>query len=324
MPPFSRRTLLTSCAAILTPQLVRAQTAFPNRPVRMLVPYPPGGSVDPVARLLATKLGEIWGQQVVVDNRPGGSTIIGTDALAKSPPDGYTLLLTASTHVSNSLLFNNLPYDWQKDFAPITPIYKAEFVLVMHPSVKANTLQELVTLAKSNSRQLSYGSSGNGNVNHIMAELFAQATGISLLHVPYKGAAPLLNDLLSGQVQLYFSVPVAVLQQLQTGRLKAIAVTGDTRMPLLPNVPTFGEAGLSKFGLRNWLGFFAPANTPKALVDTVAADLRRVLSMPDVAERMTSQGQTPFTSSPEQFASLMREDFAEYGRIIRAANIKID
>jgi len=320
----SRRTVLAASAAVLAPAVATAQAAFPNKPVRMLVPYPPGGSVDPVARMLGTKLGEIWGQPVVVDNRPGGSTIIGTDALAKSPADGYTILLTASTHVSNSLLFKTLPYDWQKDFAPITPIYKAEFVLVMHPSLAANTLQEAVALIKSRPGHFSYGSAGNGNMNHLMAELFSMETSTRMVHVPYKGAGPLLTDLLSGQIQFFFAVPSAVISHIQSGKLKAVAVTGDARLRQLPNVPTFAEAGMPKFALRNWMGFFAPANTPRPVVEKIAGDLRRVLTMPDVADRLTGQGQTPFTTSPDQFVTLMREDYTEYGRVIRTANIKID
>lgn len=302
----------------------RAQGAFPSRPVRIVVPYPPGGSVDPVARLIAQKLTDLWGQQVVVDNRPGASTIIGTDAVAKAPPDGHTILFTASTHVSNPLLFQTLPYDSFKDFAPISPLYLAEFVLVAHPSVKANTLQELIAELKANPAKHSYASAGNGNANHIGMELFGMMTGTKMLHVPYKGGGPLMTDLLAGQVQLYLSVPAVVIAHLQSGKLKAMGTTSEKRLALMPGVPTFAEAGLPGFGMKSWLGFLAPAATPGDIVSKINGDLARVLAMADVRERLTSQGQIPYHLSPQQFASAMRSDMAEFERVIKAANIKLD
>ena len=309
--------------AIASPA-AHAQGAYPNRPVKMVVPYPPGGSVDPVARLVAEKLGALWGQQVVVDNKPGASTIIGTDAVAKAPPDGYTILFTASTHVSNPLLFNSLPYDSFKDFTPIAPFYKAEFVLVAHPSVKGNTLQEVVAELKANPNKYSYASAGNGNANHMGMELFSMMTGTKMLHVPYKGGGPLVTDLLSGQVQFYLSVPPVVIPHIQAGKLKALGTTSEARLPLMPGVPTFAEAGLPAFGMKSWLGFLGPANMPREIVTKLNADLARVLQMPDVRDRLQSQGQIPYMLSPEQFAAAMRADMAEYGRVIKAANIKID
>jgi len=301
-----------------------AEGSYPTRPVRLVVPYPPGGSVDPVARLMADKLGQLWGQQVVVDNRPGASTIIGTDTVAKAPPDGYTLLLTASTHVSNPLLFSNLPYDSVKDFAPVTPIYKAEFVLVAHPSVKANTLREFIADAKANPGTYSYASAGNGNANHIAMELFSMLTGTKMLHVPYKGGGPLMTDLLSGQVQLYFAVPITAIPYLQKGQLKALGTTAEARLALMPGVPTFAEAGLPGFGMKSWLGVLAPAATPRPIVDKVAADIAKVFAMPDVREKLQSQGQIPWTTTPAQFAAEMKSDSAEFARVIKAANIKLE
>jgi tripartite-type tricarboxylate transporter receptor subunit TctC len=301
-----------------------AQGTYPNRPVRIVVPYPPGGSVDPVARLVAQKLTQLWGQQVVVDNRPGASTIIGTDAVAKAAPDGYTLLLTASTHVSNPLLFTNLPYDSVKDFTPVTPLYLAEFVLVAHPSVKASTLQELVAQAKANPGKLSYASAGPGNANHMGMELLGMMTGTRMLHVPYKGAGPLMTDLLTGQVQLYLAVPITVIQNVQNGKLKAFGTTAEKRLPLLPDVPTFAEAGLPGFGMKSWLGILAPAHTPPDIVARLNADFGRVLAMPDVRDKLLSQGQVPYHLAPEKFAQAMKSDTAEFARVIKAANIKLD
>jgi tripartite-type tricarboxylate transporter receptor subunit TctC len=319
--------LLALGLALALPGPAHSQPAspdFPTRPVRMIVPYPPGGSVDPVARLVSQKLTEMWKQQVIVDNRPGASTIIGTEAVAKAAPDGYTLLITASTHVSNALLFSNLPYDSVKDFAPVATLYKAEFVLVENPSVPANTLKEFIALAKSKPGQISYASAGPGNANHMAGELFSRMTGVQLLHVPYKGGGPLTNDLLSGQVQLYFAVPAAVLQHIQAGKLKALATTAETRLPLMPDVPTFAEAGLPGFGMRSWIGVLAPAATPPAVVEKISADIARILAMPDVKEKLESQGQIPFTMTPAQMATMMRDDSAEFARIIKAANIKIE
>ncbi|MBG9390455.1 Bug family tripartite tricarboxylate transporter substrate binding protein [Caenimonas aquaedulcis] len=325
-----RRALIQSLPGLALasafPATGRAQQAFPAKPVRLVVPYPPGGSVDPVARLLGQKLGDIWGQQVVVDNKPGASTIIGTDAVAKAPADGYTLLLTSSTHVSNSLLFAKLPYDNFKDFAPVSTLYRAEFVLVVNPALGVNTLAELTALARARPGQISYASAGPGNVNHMAAELYNMMVGTKMLHVPYKGAAPLLTDLLSNQVQMYFSVPVAVLDHIQNGKLKALAITSDKRLPLLANVPTFAEAGLTGFGVGNWswMGVWAPANTPAAIVDKVSQDIAKVLAMPDVKQRLESQGQTPLATTPQQMSALMKSNLAEFSNVIKAANIKID
>lgn len=299
-------------------------TGFPSRPVRMIVPYPPGGSVDPVARLVSQKLGDLWGQQVVVDNRPGASTIIGTDAVAKAPADGYTLLLTASTHVSNALLFRNLPYDSFADFAPVSPVYKADFVLVENPGVPAATLQEFIALAKSQPGKISYASAGPGNANHMAAELFSRMTGVRMLHVPYKGGGPLITDLVGGQVQLYFAVPVSVIQLIQNGKLKALATTSESRLPLMPGVPTFDEAGLPGFGMRSWIGVLAPARTPPAIVDKISADIARVLTMPDVKEKLESQGQVPLSMNPRAFAAMMKDDLKVFDQIIKAADIRID
>jgi tripartite-type tricarboxylate transporter receptor subunit TctC len=313
-----------SAAAAALPWPACAQSGWPNRPVKMVVPYPPGGSVDPVARMVAEKLSALWGQQVVVDNRPGGSTIIGTDAVAKAPPDGYTLLFTASTHVSNPLLFPSLPYDSVRDFTPIAPFYLAEVVLVAHPSVKGNTLQEFVADARANPGKYSYASAGNGNANHMGMELFSMLTGTRLLHVPYKGGGPLLTDLIAGQVQLYLAVPAAVIQHLQSGKLKAFGTTAEKRMALMPNVPTFAEAGLPGFGMKSWLGFLGPANLPRDIVAKVNADLGKVLAMPDVRDKLLSQGQIPYHLAPEKFAEAMKNDTAEFARVIKAANIRID
>jgi len=302
----------------------QAAGAYPNRPIRMLVPFPAGGSIDPVARLLGQKLNEAWGQPVIVDNRPGANTIIGTEALAKSAPDGYTVLITASTHVINSLLVPALPYDSVKDFMPVATLYKSEFLLVVNPTVAANNLQELIALAKSKPGALNYATSGNGNANHLAGELFGMTAGIKMSSVPYKGGGPAINDLLGGQVQAMFSVPVSVIGQVKAGKLRALAYTGDTPLPGLTQVPTFAQAGLPGFDIKSWVGIFLPAATPKAIVDKLSEETARILAMPDVRAKLEEQGQVPFVQSPAQFTSLMTAERAKYAEIIRASNIKLD
>ena len=311
---------------LAAPGTASAQEAasFPGRLVRLIVPYPPGGSVDPVARILSQKLTELWGQRVIIDNRPGASTIIGTEVVARAPKDGHTLLFTASTHVTNSLLFKDLPYDNVRDFSPVATVYKAEFALVANPSIPANTLQEFITYARARPNQISYASAGAGNASHIAAEVFGKMTGVQMLHVPYRGGGPLVTDLLRGDVQLYFAVPPAVLPHIQTSRLKVYATTAESRLPLLPDVPTFAEAGLPGFGIRSWIGVWAPAGTPEEIVAKASADIARILSMPDVRTQLESQGQVPFISTAPQMAALVTHDAETFGQAIREAHIEIE
>ena len=315
--------LITAALIAMTGAAV-AQQSYPAKSIRFIVPFPPGGSTDPLARIIGQRLAEAWGQQVIVDNRPGGNTIIGTEAVARSAPDGYTILYAGSTHIINSLLFRNLPYDSIKDFAPVTSLTRSQYVLVLHPSVPANNLQEFIALAKSKPGQLDYGTSGTGNPNHLAMELFSQMTGIKLQHVPYKGAAPAVVDLLSGRVQVFCSVPISFIPYIQSGKLKAIGITGDARSPALPQVPTFAEAGLPAFAPQGWGGVAAPAGTPKAVIDKLAAEIARILSLPDTREKLIAQGHDPFITTPEQFVALWHADLAKYAKIISTAKIKIE
>jgi len=302
-----------------------AQQAYPTKLIRFIVPFPPGGSLDPVARLVGQKLAESWGQAVIVDNRPGGNTVIGSEALVKSPPDGYTILLVGgSTHLINSLLIKNLPYDSIKDFAPIATLVRSEYLLVLHPSVPANNLHEFIALAKSQPGKLNYSSSGSGNLNHLAGEYFNMLAGVKLQHIPYKGGGPALTDLISGQVQAHFNVPIGLAPHIKSGKLKAIAITGENRSASLPQVPTFTEAGLPDFDLKSWQGVFAPAGTPKAVIDRLSAEMGRTLTMPDVREKLANQGMEPFFSNAEQFAALMHTDLARFAKIIKISNIKFE
>ncbi|MES3001465.1 MAG: tripartite tricarboxylate transporter substrate binding protein [Pseudomonadota bacterium] len=300
-----------------------AQSAYPNRPIRIILPFPPGGSTDPVARLLGQKLTEAWGQAVIVDNRPGGNTIIGTEALTKAPADGYTLLYTASTHVINSMVMPNLPFDSFKDFQPVANLVRTDFLLVVHPSVPAKNLQEFIALARSKPGAINYAISGTANPNHLAGEYFGMIAGVKMNNIPYKGGGPAINDLVGGQVQAMFSVPTSVIGHVKAGKLRALAYTGEKPLGDL-DVPTFAQAGLPNFEMNSWNGIFAPAGTPKAIVDKLSAELGRILEMPDVKTRLVQQGQDPWYKNADQFAAMIASDRQKYGSIIKAANIKLD
>ncbi len=303
---------------------VAAQQAYPNRPIRFIVPYPPGGSTTPMARIVGQKLSERWGQQVVVDNRGGGNTIIGNDAVAKAPPDGYTILLVSSAFMTTPSLLPYLPYDPIRDFDAVATISTSRFVLVLHPSVPANTLQEFISLAKSRPGKLNYASSGVGANTHLSAELFDITVGTKMQHIPYKGSGPLVSDLIGGQVHLSFQVPVSVISHIKSGRLRPIAITGEARLPVLPQVPTFAEAGLPGYGLAGWFGIAAPAGTPKEIINKMSSEVAAILATPDVQEILANQGSEAFISNPEQTAALIKADMAKYARIIKSANIKME
>jgi tripartite-type tricarboxylate transporter receptor subunit TctC len=296
---------------------------YPTKPVRMIVPFPPGGGNDLLARLVGQKLSEMWGQAVVVDNRPGGNTIVGTEALARSAPDGYTLMLTSSSHVIIPSLMS-LPFDAMKDFAPVAPVSRSELILAVNPAVPANTVQELIALAKAKPGTLNFASGGSGNPNHLAGEMFNTAAGVQTTHIPYKGGGPALTDLMGGQVQMFFVASAVVLPHIKSGKLKAIAISGEHRLPALPQVPTFGEAGLANFDIGQWYAILAPAGTPKPVIDKVSADVAKVLAMPDVKEKLAAQGMDPFISTPAQLETLMSADLARYAKLIKSANIKMD
>jgi len=301
-----------------------AQPAYPNKAIRFIVPYPPGGSTDPMARLAAGKLADRWGQSVVVDNRPGGNTIIGTEVVAKAAPDGYTILLASTALLTTPTLFPRLPYDTLRDFTGVATIGKSRFVLVLSPSVPANTLQEFIALAKSRPGQLNFASSGVAANTHLSAELFNGMVGTKMNHIPYKGSGVLVTDLISGRVELSFQVPITVMTYITSGRLKAIAITGDNRAPALPEVPTFSEAGLPGFRAEGWFGIVAPAATPKHAINKMSSEMAVILAMPDTREYLIKQGSEAFVSTPDQVTALIKADVAKYARIIKDANIKIE
>ncbi len=302
---------------------VGAQQAYPGKPIRLIVPYAPGGTTDIVARLIGPRLAKSWGQPVIIDNRPGGNTIIGTEALAKSAPDGHTIMVMVIAHVIIPNLIPT-PYNAIQDFAPVATVAMNEQILVLHPSVPANDLQALIALAKSKPGHLNYGSAGSGGLTHLASEMFNVMAGVKTQHIAYKGAGPAINDLVGGQIEMYFATPISVIAHIKSGRLKPIAITGETRSAALPQVPTFAESGLPGYEVRNWQGILAPAATPKDIVGKLSREVASILAMPEIRSRLASQGMEPFISTPEQFRALMTADMARYAKIIKTANIKLE
>ena len=317
--------IAAACLAFALCPGAGAQSGYPTKPIRLIVPFPPGGSVDPIARMIGQKLTERWGQQVIVDNRPGHNGIIGTEILAKSPPDGYTLIhLGASTHAVNAVLLRNLPYDSVKDFAPVATVQRSNYVLVVHPALPAGSLEELIALARSRPGELNYASSGNGNLNHLAAELFNMMTGVKTHHVPYKGGGPALADVMRGEVHMHFSVVISALPHIRSKRLKPIAIGGEKRFALLPEVPTFDEAGLRGFDLRPWQGMLAPAGTPRPIIEQLSTEIGRIVSTPEFGEKLLALGMEPLVSTPAQFAALLAADMAKAAKVAAAAHIRLD
>lgn len=319
--------MLAGCFTVLAlsgaAQVVFGQANYPARPVRFVVPYPPGGSTDPTARLIGGGLTSIWGQQVVVENRPGGDTIIGASVVANAPTDGHTILYTATTHVIIPLLHKKMPFDSMKDFAAVATVATNEKLLVIHPNVPAHNLQELIAHAKANPGKLNFAMTANGSANHLASEMLNIAAGIKTLMVPYKGAGPALTDLMGGHVQLLFALPVSVIQHAQRGAVRGIAMSGDKRLPQLPKIPTFAEAGLPNLEVSTWQGILAPVKVPRAIVDKISKDVAQVLGQRDIQEKLNAQGSTPFVSTPEQLAALMKAEHARYAKVVEAANIRL-
>ena len=314
---------LVSLAGLAMAAPAAAQT-YPAKAVKLIVPFPPGGPTDVMGRIFADKLSAMWNQPVVVENRGGAGGNIGSELTAKAPPDGYTLLLAASSHVTNGALYNNLPYDPIKDFTPISEVAYYSLVLVAHPTVPANTLKELVALAKTTPGKLTFGSAGSGTPTHLTAELFGTAAGIQVIHVPYKGAGPATNDLIGGQLQLMFNNPVSALPHVKSGRLKALATTGTKRAALVPDVPTIAESGYPGFEAGTWFLILGPAGIAKPIQSKLAHDVIAVLKMDDVRERFAKMGVEPIGTTPDQLTVRMRDELEKWGKVIRAAKIKVD
>ncbi|MCX7136223.1 MAG: tripartite tricarboxylate transporter substrate binding protein [Proteobacteria bacterium] len=297
--------------------------SFPMRPVRLISPFPPGGFNDILSRLVGQKLTESWGQQVVVDNRPGANMIVGTNLAAKSPPDGYTMVMAAIPHAINPGLYK-LPYDSVKDFTPIVMICFVPNLLVVHPSTPANTVKELIAYAKANPGKLSFGSVGSGSSSHMAGELLKVTAGIDMVHIPYKGAAPALTDLMAGRVQVYIGATTSVLPHVRTERLRALGVTSTKRVSSLPEYPTVIESGVPGFDVSSWYGLLGPAGMSPALVGKISADVRRVSNTPDVRERLLKDGAETADNTSAEFAAAIRDDIQKWKQVVKVTGAKPD
>lgn len=313
-----------ACAALLATADAAAQ-AYPSKPIHFIVPYPAGGPLDTVARLLGAKLAESMKQPVVVDNKPGAGGNIGAEYVAKSAPDGYTILMGAvATHAINPTLYAHIPYDAVKDFIPITQVASTPNVLVVNPSIPANNVREFIAYAKANPGKLNYGSGSTGSAGHLAGELFDTMAGVKMVHVPYKGAGPAMQDLIGGQIQLMFDNLASSLGQIKAGRVKALAVTTAKRTALAPDLPTISESGLPGFDISTWFGVFAPAKTPQPIADRLYTELTRALAMPDVREAMVKLGAEPVGNKPEEFAAYIKSEADKYAKLIKQSGAKVD
>ena len=312
-----------ACLAIATglSAQVLADDNYPSRPVRVIVPFAAGGATSVVARLVSQKLSDEWRQPVVVDNRPGGATAVGTEAVFRSASDGYTILFGSSSFAINASL-RKTPYDPIRDFAPVTRLTRSPYVLVVHPKLPTSTLKAFIALAKSRPGELDYASTGAAN--HLATELLALTANIKMNHIPYKGGGPAINDLLGGHVQVHITTAVNMIPLIDSGRLKGLAITGDERLPALPKLPTFTEAGLPEFNSNNWNGVLVPAKTPRPIVSKLATDIGKVLQMPDVREKLDAQGNFAWASTPEQFATLIKSEIDRFAHVVKAAGIKTE
>jgi tripartite-type tricarboxylate transporter receptor subunit TctC len=323
----SRRTFLrtaTMAAAALCAGAALAQAGYPVRPVTLVVPNPPGGLVDTSARLLGDTLSKVLGQTIIVDNRGGASGNVAYGIVARAQPDGYTLLTSYSAyHVGNPWLMTKLPWS-QKDFTPVALITVATNVITVHPSVPANNLQEFIAYLKKNPGKLSYASQGNGSVSHIGTEMFKAQTGTSMVHIPYKGSGDAIRDVLSGQVQVFMSTPPSVMQHVQSGKLRAFAVTGKTRHPQLPQVPTTAEAGLKGFELESWVAIFAPAGTPPDVVQKLATGIQQALATPEAKARADAAGIELRYLPPTRLGDMVKQESEFWGKTIKAQGITAD
>ncbi len=322
-----RRAVFAVCAGMaagLTAFGVAAQS-FPSKPVKLVVPFPPGGSLDAAGRAIADKLTQMWGQSVVVENKPGAGGNIGADFVAKSPADGYTVVMGAlSTHAVNPSLYPKMPYDAAKDFAPISLVAITPNVLVVNPSLPVNSVKDLIAYAKANPGKLSFGSGSNGSAGHLAGELFKVDTGTDMVHIPFKGGAPALQALLAGDTQFMFDNLANSMPQVKAGKLKALAVTTAKRSSLVPELPTMAEAGVPGFDISTWFGIMAPAGTPPDVIAKWNADMVKVLNSPDMREKMTAQGAEPTPTTPAEFSAFIARELEKYARIVKASGAKVD
>jgi tripartite-type tricarboxylate transporter receptor subunit TctC len=318
------RCLVGICLLFVAMHCISA--GYPERPIRIVTPYPTGSATDLVARPIAVALSEAWGQAVVVDNRPGAGGNLAADIVAKAPPDGYTLLIAApGPNAVNASLYGKMPYDTLRDFTPITLTSTTYLMLVVHPSTAVRSVKELISLGKTKPGRLAYGSGGNGSTPHLAAELFGAMTGISMIHVAYKGGSPQYTvDLITGRLDVLFGAILAVLPQVKSGRLKLLASTANVRDPSLPDVPTISESGVPGYDVRSWYGLVAPAGTPPAIIDRLHSEVARIVALPDVKAQYANGGLMATSNSPGEFASYLKSEYEKWAKVVKTAHIRPD
>jgi tripartite-type tricarboxylate transporter receptor subunit TctC len=308
---------LAAAALVTLTPAVSAQPVYPSKTVRIVVPFPPGGTNDIVARLVANDLSKTLGQQFIVDNRGGASGVIGAENVAKAPPDGYTLMVHSASHLTNSFSYNKLPYDTFKDFEPIALLAAQPYGLVVHPSLPVKSVKEFIALAKARPDQLTYASNGEGGGPHVFMSLFASMANVRMIHVPYKGGGPMAASLMSGETQCSMATLGSMLPVLRANRVRALGVASTKRSTILPDVPTIAEAGLPGYSMDAWIGAFAPAKTPKAIVDRLHDEFNKVLKNPEFAKRMAEQGVEPWAATQQEFTAQMKGDYEKYQKVFK-------
>jgi len=320
------RTLLATLAVTLCMATAGALAQqFPVKPIRVVVPFPPGGIADLYGRQVGTRMAQSFGQQVIIDNRPGAGGNIGADIVAKSPGDGYTLLIgNIGTHAVNAALFSKLPFDPVRDFSPVALLLIADGLLVVHPSLPVKSTKELITLARAKPGELNFASAGAGTASHLAGELFNSMARVKMVHVPYKGNVPAITDLLSGQTSMLFATLATVLPQAQANRLRPVAVLGAERSKAIPEIPTLAESGLKGFAVDNWVGYFAAANTPAATVSRLNGEILRVMQLPEIQVQLPKQGLSFKPTTPQQFADFVKAEKEKWGELVRAVGVKAD
>ncbi len=320
----ARRALTIGAALAATLPAARAQ-GYPTKPITIIVPFPPGGTTDILARILAQYMSTELGQSVVIDNRGGAGGNIGTQAAARAPADGYTLLMgTVGTHAINASLYKKLPYDPIKDFVPLSRVAMVPNLLVANPSQPYKTVQELIAYARANPGKINYGSSGNGTSIHLSGELFKSMAKVEMTHIPYKGSAPAVSDLIGGQIAIMFDNMPSALPHVKAGKLRAIALTSARRSPELPDVPTVAEAGLPGYEATSWFGMFAPAGTPPAIVAKLNDTIVKALNDPEIRKKIVEQGGEPHPEKPEQFAAFIKAETAKWGKVVKESGASVD
>jgi tripartite-type tricarboxylate transporter receptor subunit TctC len=325
MHQYFRPVLLAAlCGALPAAHAAQADEAYPTKPIRLIIPFAPGGGTDLTGRAIAQKLSESLGQTVVADNRAGANGTIGADLAAKAPPDGYTISMISSSHSVNPSLMKRLPYDLITDLAPITQATTQPYALVVHPSVPAKSVKELIALAKAKPGTINYGSSGTGGLSHLSGALLAHLANIQITHVPYKGGSPAMIDVISGQIQMLFSTILQSHTHIAAGRLRPLAVTTAKRSRAMPDLPTMAEAGVKGYEVAGWYGVVAPARTPKPIITRLNQEIVRALRMPDVGEKMAADGSEPVGSTPEQFGAHIKAEVAKWRDLIQKAGIRAD